>query len=234
VTAPRFSAPELKLVSSYDPTPASKVIFNIDQRLEDIAFNVEKWAAFVSNIDKSGKREGMIDLRIKEDHPKLMNDNTREDMSKTLSSEEARMDKRIDSLASEFRREMRLLDRGSRREANARNSALKAHVESNDRAVSEVLRALERTEGEFGKVKQANKEQRYWMAGIGVAIVLGIMGANATIFSGGKAFFDGGKEALQNQQRVELIIKQAQDQTEANRRILDEIRASQLSRSNRG
>jgi len=94
--------------------------------------------------------------------------------------------------------------------------------------VAATLAAVERAEAEFGQVKQANKELRFWMAGIGVAIVLGIMGANATIFGGGKAFFDGGKEALVNQQRIDALIKQAQDQTEANRRILDEIRAAQL------
>uniref|UniRef100_UPI0010BFF4A4 hypothetical protein n=1 Tax=Pseudomonas asiatica TaxID=2219225 RepID=UPI0010BFF4A4 len=144
-----------------------------------------------------------------------------------LASIEQRMERRIDRLADEFRREMRLRDQSSRREAIAYKQAVAAHLESNDKSVSATLAAVERAESEF-QVKQANKELRFWMAGIGVAIVLGIMGANATIFGGGKAFFDGGKEALANQQRIDAIIKQAQEQTEANRRILDEIRAAQL------
>lgn len=234
MTARKIGTPDLKLVHwSDDPAPASEVFYNTDQQMDVTTLMLEEWSAFASNIDQSRLAEHMIDLRIREDHPIPMNDITREDLNNGLSTAEARMDKRIDSLASEFRREMRLLDRGSRRESSARNEALKAHVESNNKAVSDVLKALERTESEFGQVKQANKEQRYWMAGIGVAIVLGIMGANATIFSGGKAFFDGGKEALQNQQRVETLLKQAQDQAEANRRILDEIRASQLAKPTR-
>lgn len=165
-----------------------------------------------------------------------MNDITREELSATLSGIENRMDKRIERMetdaekrSEDLRREMRLRERSARRESVAMKEALQAHIESNDRAVTSTLSALERTEAEFGKVKQANKEQRYWMAGIGVAIVLGIMGANATIFGGGKAFFDGGKDAVLNQQKVEVIIRQAQEQTEANRRILDEIRAAQLA-----
>lgn len=176
------------------------------------------------------------DTAARERHTEPMNDITREELRTTLSAIEERMDGRIERLekdserrSDDLRREIRLRERSARREAIALNQAVQAHIQSNDKAVSAALAALERTESEFGKVKQANKEQRYWMAGIGVAIVLGIMGANATIFSGGKAFFDGGKDAIQNQQAVETILKQAQEQTEANRRILDEIRAAQLS-----
>lgn len=176
-------------------------------------------------IERGDKAEEYVDTDF-------MNDSVRNDISAALST----MDKRIEQMHkdaadrnSDLRREMRLRERSSRRETIALNEALKAHIQSNDNAVRSALSALERTEAEFGKVKQANKEQRYWMAGIGVAIVLGIMGANATIFGGGKAFFDGGKDAVTNQQKIEVIIKQAQEQTEANRRILDEIRASQLN-----
>ncbi|NMX94247.1 MULTISPECIES: hypothetical protein [unclassified Pseudomonas] len=158
-----------------------------------------------------------------------MNDITREELKDALLGLEDRVDRRIDRMGDELQREMRLRERSARREAIANNSALKAHIESNDKAVASTLAALSRTETEFGKVKQANKEQRYWMAGIGVAIVLGIMGANATIFSGGKSFFDGGKEAIESQRALDSIVRQAQEQTESNRRILDEIRAFQLS-----
>lgn len=170
-----------------------------------------------------------------------MNDITREELRDTLSGIESRMDSRIERMekdaekrTEDLRREMRLRERSARRESIAMKEALQAHIQSNDIAVKSTLSALERTEAEFGKVKQANKEQRYWMAGIGVAIVLGIMGANATIFGGGKAFFDGGKESVLNQQKVDVIIQQAQEQTEANRRILDEIRASQLNTRKQG
>ncbi|WP_157969713.1 hypothetical protein [Pseudomonas huaxiensis] len=165
-----------------------------------------------------------------------MSELTREELLGSISAIEERMEKRVERMeadsekrSEDLRRELRLRERSARRESIAMKEALQAHIESNDRAVVSALSALERTEAEFGKVKQANKEQRYWMAGIGVAIVLGIMGANATIFGGGKAFFDGGKESVLNQQKVDTIIQQAQEQTEANRRILDEIRASQMN-----
>ena len=44
-----------------------------------------------------------------------------------------------------------------------------------------------------------------------------------------RVIFDGGKDAIQNQQKIDAIIQKAQEQTEANRRILDDIRASQLA-----
>jgi hypothetical protein len=157
----------------------------------------------------------------------IMTDNARTDIDVILSAIDDRMDKRIDRMNGELQREMRLRERSARREAMAHNATLKAHIESNDRAVASTLAALERTEKEFGTVKQANKEQRYWMAGIGVAIVLGIMGANATIFGGGKTFFDGGKDAVNNQLRVEALIQESKAQAEANRLLLEEIRRSQ-------
>lgn len=178
------------------------------------------WKALSLENYQSPRREAYTDP---------MKDISRDELNSALSATEERMDRSIQKMGDELQREMRLRERSARREAIAHNVALKAHIESNDKAVSATLAALERTEKEFGSVKQANKEQRYWMAGIGVAIVLGIMGANATIFGGGKAFFDGGKDSIQNQQKVDAIIKQAQEQTEANRRILDEIRANQLS-----
>lgn len=161
----------------------------------------------------------------------LMNDITREELSATLSGIEDRMDKRIQKMGNEFQREMKLRERSARREAIAHNVALKAHIESNDKAVSATLAALERTEKEFGTVKQANKEQRYWMAGIGVAIVLGIMGANATIFGGGKTFFDGGANSVINQQKVEQLIQEAKTQSDANSALLIQIQARQESRT---
>ena len=123
----------------------------------------------------------------------LMTDITREELSMTLSAIEERMDRRVERMeqdsarrSDDLRREMRLRERSARRESIATKEALQAHIESNDKAVASTLAALERTEKEFGTVKQANKEQRYWMAGIGVAIVLGIMGANATILEVGR------------------------------------------------
>lgn len=167
-----------------------------------------------------------------------MNDITREDLSKSLSGIEDRMDKRIERMeqdtarrSDDLRREMRLRERSARRESIATKEALRAHIESNDKAVASTLAALERTEKEFGTVKQANKEQRYWMAGIGVAIVLGIMGANATIFGGGKTFFDGGANSVINQQKVEQLIQEAKTQSDANSALLIQIQARQESRT---
>lgn len=161
---------------------------------------------------------------------------TREELSSTLSAIEERMDKRVERMeldsarrSDDLRREMRLRERSARRESIATKEALQAHIESNDKAVTSTLAALERTEKEFGTVKQANKEQRYWMAGIGVAIVLGIMGANATIFGGGKTFFDGGANSVVNQQQVEKLIQEAKAQSEANSTLLKQIQTQQES-----
>lgn len=175
------------------------------------------YAAKAAAVDKP-KQDGLTDP---------MNEPNRENISSAISSAEERMDKRIQKMGDELQREMRLRERSARREAIAHSAALKAHVESNDRAVASTLAALERTEREFGTVKQANKEQRYWMAGIGVAIVLGIMGANATIFGGGKAFFDGGKDSVVNQQRVEQLIQEAKTQSDANAALLKQIQSRQ-------
>lgn len=195
----------------------------------------DSYAPTVETIG-SGSTRRVDDNSLRTDDTKSMTDMTREELSITLSALEERMDKRVERMekdsvrrSDDIRREMRLRERSARRESIAMHESLQAHIQSNDKAVSSTLAALERTEQEFGKVRQANKEQRYWMAGIGVAIVLGIMGANATIFSGGKSFFDGGKEAVQNQKAVDVIIQKAQEQTDANRRVLDEIKAFQLS-----
>lgn len=169
-------------------------------------------------------------------HTEPMNEISREELSMTLSAIEERMDKRVERMeqdtarrSDDLRREMRLRERSARRESIATKEALQAHIESNDKAVSSTLAALERTEKEFGTVKQANKEQRYWMAGIGVAIVLGIMGANATIFGGGKTFFDGGASSVINQQQVEKLIQEAKSQSDANSALLKQIQTRQES-----
>ncbi len=176
------------------------------------------------------------DRATPESHTGQMTDITREELATTLSAIEERMDKRVERMeqdtvrrSDDLRREMRLRERSARRESIATKEALRAHIESNDKAVASTLAALERTEIEFGTVKQANKEQRYWMAGIGVAIVLGIMGANATIFGGGKTFFDGGASSVINQQQVEKLIQEAKSQSDANRALLKQIQTRQES-----
>lgn len=187
-----------------------------------------------SVTDKSSKLDAAEILP----HSNSMTDITREELTTTLSAIEERMDKRVERMeldsvrrSEDVRREMRLRERSSRREAVAIKEALQAHIESNDKAVSSTLAALERTEKEFGTVKQANKEQRYWMAGIGVAIVLGIMGANATIFGGGKTFFDGGTSSVVNQQHVEKLIQEAKAQSDANNALLKQIQTRQESQA---
>lgn len=189
---------------------------------------------FIYGESKQSEALAADDNHQKAAHTKAMNDITREELSANLSAIEERMDKRVERMeqdsarrSDDLRREMRLRERSARREAIASKEALKAHIESNDKAVASTLAALERTEKEFGSVKQANKEQRYWMAGIGVAIVLGIMGANATIFGGGKTFFDGGANSVTNQQQVEKLIQEAKSQSDANSALLKQIQAQQ-------
>ncbi|MQU28245.1 hypothetical protein GHO29_17340 [Pseudomonas helleri] len=180
-----------------------------------------------ASFTSSGQMPPLYDKRDELAHTRTMNKSTVDPIDQKLSSIEERMDKRMERMGEEFRREMRIRERASRREALAHHATLDAHIKSNDKAVTATLEALARTEAEFGKVKQANKEQRYWMAGIGVAIVLGIMGANATIFGGGKAFFDGGRDSITNQQNVESLINESRIQIQATQKMLEKIQDRQ-------
>ncbi len=198
-------------------TPSVSSLFGgLDTRLDTILLQESNHSYKAIEIVSSG-RIGPGSERIHTTQPA---DGESSDMTPSI---EERLENRIERMSDELRREMRLREKSARREAHALNKALQAHVESNNAAVASTLAALERVEKEFGTVKQANKEQRYWMAGIGVAIVLGIMGANATIFMGGKSFFDGGKEASETQSRVETLIQESKAQGDANRRLLEEI-----------
>ncbi|MGR2707611.1 hypothetical protein B7453_20985 [Pseudomonas sp. IB20] len=216
-------------VKADDPAPEANVSSTLLQRQyakqEETIAELEKKIAIAAHDKKllAGDTDPMTTM-------------TREELSSTLSAIEERMDKRVERMeqdtvrrSDDLRREMRLRERSARRESIATKEALRAHIESNDKAVASTLAALERTEIEFGTVKQANKEQRYWMAGIGVAIVLGIMGANATIFGGGKTFFDGGASSVINQQQVEKLIQEAKSQSDANRALLKQIQTRQES-----
>ncbi|MCO7546145.1 hypothetical protein [Stutzerimonas nitrititolerans] len=149
-------------------------------------------------------------------HTPVMNDITRDELRSTLSEIESRMDRRIDRLADEFRNEMALRAEADQREAVARSEAVQAHLT----ATKEMTGRLER---DFLEVISATKAQKYWLAGIGIAVVLGIMGANATIFSGGKAFFDGGVDHA----AVKQLLEETKSQTQETRALLESLKNQQ-------
>lgn len=151
-------------------------------------------------------------------HTEGMNDITRDELRSTLSEIENRMDRRIDRLADEFRNEMALRAEADQREAVARSEAVQAHLS----ATKEMTGRLER---DFLEVISATKAQKYWLAGIGVAVVLGIMGANATIFSGGKAFFDGGVDHA----AVKQLLEETKNQTQETRALLESLKSQQAA-----
>lgn len=177
------------------------------------------------------------DTRPKTSDTGNMNDITREELRHTLADIEERMDRRVDRMerdterrSDSFQRELMLRDEALQRESAARHEALKAHISANDAAVKQVLEAVGRVENDFKSVKvevqsvkASGKEQRRWMAGIGVAIVLGIMGANATIFGGGTTFFKAGIESKE----VSELLQQAKQQSLENRLLLEQIKAQQ-------
>ncbi|NNG64091.1 hypothetical protein HKD51_21200 [Pseudomonas fragi] len=162
-----------------------------------------------------------------------MNEITREELSRTLSAIEERMDKRIERMEKEsersgeqFRSEMLLRDKALHREMALKEKSFRREHQAYAKALDEKLGGIE---GAMSSAISEIKGFKLWMAGIGIAVVLGIMGANATIFGGGKAFFDGGKDSVLNQQRIEALIEESQSQTEATKKILEEIRARQES-----
>lgn len=151
-----------------------------------------------------------------------MNDFTRKELSDTLAAVEKRMDKRIDRmaeestrLAAEFRREMELRDQATQREAAARRDELKAHLEH-------INATAYRLEQQLIETKGSVSGQKYWLAGIGVAVVLGIMGANATIFSGAKSFFDGGVD----QAELRALVEEIRAQSVESRAMIERITPS--------
>jgi hypothetical protein len=172
-----------------------------------------------TNIDSSVN--SALDRQSTERVTEGMNDSAKETGSKsTTSNAEEEIARKTETMANEFQREMGLRDKSLHRELAIREKAFRREHIAYEKALDARLGNIETS---IASVVGEMRGFKLWMAGIGVAVVLGIMGANATIFSGGKAFFDGGKEALMNQQKIEQLILESRSQTEANKALLKEI-----------
>lgn len=171
-------------------------------------------------IIKSDSYTQKIDDERMTDHPPA-------EMKSAFSDIENRMDKRIDRIekavegsSESFRHELALRDAALHREMNLKEKSFRREHNLYAKALDD---QLGRMEASASSATQEIKDFKLWMGGIGIAVVLGIMGANATIFGGGKAFFDGGKEATLNEQRIESLLQESKAQTEATQTLLKEI-----------
>lgn len=138
-----------------------------------------------------------LDASAKLDHSKKMNDET------------------------SYRHEMHLRDEQLRREIDLRGESFRAEQVIRDKALDD---RLGRMEDSVSSATKEIKDFKLWMAGIGVAVVLAIMGANYTLIGSAQGIFDGGKAALQSQQRIEKLIEESQAQAKENREILEALK----------
>jgi len=123
----------------------------------------------------------------------------------------------------EYRHELHLRDEQIRREIDLREKSFRAEQGIREAALDE---RLSRMENSVSNATKEIKDFKLWMAGIGVAVVLAIMGANYTLIGSAQGIFDGGKSASANQQRVEALIQESQRQTEENRKLLESLEKS--------
>lgn len=160
---------------------------------------------------------------VKKSEP--MADSTSDEIKRLVAAIEERMDKRIERIekdtdrrSEDLRREIALRDEALQRDTAALRELLKVHA-----AHTEEMGV--RLERQFAEAKNAIGAQKYWIAGIGVAVVLGIMGANATIFSGGKSFFDSGVDRAD----VRQLLEEAKAQSKETRALLESLKAQQAT-----
>lgn len=135
-------------------------------------------------------------------------------------------DTEIMSDTSDYKHELHIRDEQLRREIELREKSFRSEQSIRDKALDD---RLGRIEGSVSSAVKEIKDFKLWMAGIGVAVVLAIMGANYTLIGSAQGIFDGGKAALEAQQRVERLIQESQEQAKQNRVLLESIQAKQAS-----
>lgn len=168
------------------------------------------------------------DAPSKKRHTDPMNDITRDELSKTLSAIEERMDKRVERMEqSEERRaeSWRREQDAYRKEQETRDKlyaerfeATSRRLEDRDKVIDSKLDGMnasllsmgEKVDGFEGKliaaldgVKASNKETSRHVTGVVIAAVFGFLAINATMIYGAKSFFDSGKEISGLQSTVE-------------------------------
>lgn len=156
---------------------------------------------------------------------------TDHDLKEALSRMENHLDERVQRIeraleasSSSYLRELEIRDSALHREMNLKEKSFRREQKTYAKALDDRLGRMEAA-GETAT--KEIKDFKLWMGGIGVAVVLGIMGANATIFGGGKAFFDGGADSVRNQAKAEALIMESKSQTEANKALLKDIQHRQ-------
>lgn len=127
---------------------------------------------------------------------------------------------------SDYKHELHIRDEQLRREIELREKSFRSEQSIRDQALDD---RLGRIEGSVSSAVKEIKDFKLWMAGIGVAVVLAIMGANYTLIGSAQGIFDGGKAALEAQQRVERLIQESQELGKQNRALLESIQAKQTS-----
>ncbi|PQZ83966.1 MULTISPECIES: hypothetical protein [Pseudomonas] len=162
------------------------------------------WGSKIAKIrpDIDAASGTAVDATQKLDHPKAMSNDT------------------------EYRHELKLRDDQLRREIELREQSFRSEQGVRDKALDE---RLGRMEDSVSDATKEIKDFKLWMAGIGVAVVLAIMGANYTLIGSAQGIFDGGKSSLQSQQRIEKLIEESQLQAKQNRELLESIQASQIA-----
>ena len=130
------------------------------------------------------------------------------------------------SSPTDYRHELSLRDDQLRREIDLREKSFRSEQGVRDQALDE---RLGRIEGSVSGAVKEIKDFKLWMAGIGIAVVLAIMGANYTLIGSAQGIFDGGKASLESQQKIEKLIEESRAQALQNRQLLESIQAKQPS-----
>lgn len=153
------------------------------------------------------------DKSAAEPHTKSMNDITRHELDAKLETIEARMDGRVASIESKIDG---FLSAQAERDKRFQQ-ALELSRQQSDKQSQQMDQRLQRMDTSIDEIKNSLGAQKYWLAGIGVAVILGIMSANATIFSGAKSFFDGGVE----QSEVRALLEDTRAQSVEVRALIE-------------
>lgn len=176
----------------------------IDLRQEAAGAN-ERAAADEKEADRRPREE----ISPSKGDNKTMNDITREEFDAKLSAVEARMDARFVSIEGKIE--------GFLSAQVERDKRFEQQFHQIDRQFNQIDQRFQHMDESLEGIRKSVSAQKYWLAGIGVAVVLGIMGANATIFSGAKSFFDGGVERSE----VKALLEEVRAQTVETRALIE-------------
>lgn len=190
--------------------------------LQSKLIGVEVSSQRLTNDDTSQKLSDTVGMNEKNDGR----------LSDKIDALEAHFDLRVSDLqrsvtssAGDYRHELQLRDDQLRREIDLREKSFRSEQDVREKALED---KLVRIEGSVSGAVKEIKDFKLWMAGIGVAVVLAIMGANYTLIGSAQGIFDGGKTAQESQQRVDKLIHESLEQARQNKALLESLRAAQV------